>query len=210
MEGILKKERDEASVHRQALREEVDRFRSRCEELTRARDDAAASSGNETLRLQQLLDEAKERSVEERTQHRLEYSRMNQLQNRLQSRIDILSRELEESRSINARIDERARETISQTVASASQDLAEQKQRLESVQRVHEEEVLLMKTRTSVALRRRDEIISQLRLQVDEARSEADTAKRLMQHARQEILGESSDFLNSTQERVRKGRDTDE
>jgi hypothetical protein len=210
MEGILKKERDEASVHRQALREEVDRFRSRCEELTRARDDAAASSGNETLRLQQLLDEAKERSVEERTQHRLEYSRMNELQNRLQSRIDILSRELEESRSINARIDERARETISQTVASASQDLAEQKQRLESVQRVHEEEVLLMKTRTSVALRRRDEIISQLRLQVDEARSEADTAKRLMQHARQEILGESSDFLNSTQERVRKGRDTDE
>ena len=178
MEAVLKKERDEASAHRLALREELDRYRARCEELVRARDDAAASTGNETLRLQQLLDEAKERSVEE-------------------------------SRSRNARLDEQAREAISKALASAGQSVAEQKQRLDVAQRVHEEEINLIKTRTSVALTRRDELISQLRLQVDEAREEADTAKRLMQHARTEILGENARFLDRSPSRggVRTSRD---
>jgi len=211
MEAVLKKERDEASAHRLALREELDRYRARCEELVRARDDAAASTGNETLRLQQLLDEAKERSVEERSQHRLDFSRMNELQSRLQSRVDTLSKELEESRGSNARLDEQARETVSKALASAGQSVADQKQRLEVAQRVHEEEINLIKTRTSVALTRRDELISQLRLQVDEAREEADTAKRLMQHARAEILGENARFLDHSPSRgggVRTSRDS--
>jgi hypothetical protein len=214
MEAVLKKERDEASAHRLALREELDRYRARCEELVRARDDAAASTGNETLRLQQLLDEAKERSVEERAQHRLEYSRMNELQARLQNRVDMLSSELEESRSMNARIEERARDSVSKAMATAGQNEAEQKKRLDSVQRVHEEEVNLIKTRTSIALKRRDELIAQLRLQVEEAKEEADTAKRLMQHARQEILGENASFLQEASPSrsgiLRKSRESNE
>jgi 5-azacytidine-induced protein 1 len=214
MEAVLKKERDEASAHRLALREELDRYRARCEELVRARDDAAASTGNETLRLQKLLDDAKERSVEERAQHRLEYSRMNELQARLQNRVDMLSSELEESRSMNARIEERARDSVSKAMATAGQIEAEQKKRLDAVQRVHEEEVNLIKTRTSIALKRRDELIAQLRLQVEEAKEEADTAKRLMQHARQEILGENASFLQEASPSrsgiLRKSRESNE
>jgi hypothetical protein len=115
---------------------------------------------------------------------------------------------------MNARIEERARDSVSKAMATAGQIEAEQKKRLDAVQRVHEEEVNLIKTRTSIALKRRDELIAQLRLQVEEAKEEADTAKRLMQHARQEILGENASFLQEASPSrsgiLRKSRESNE
>lgn len=179
--------REEGQRAVEGLKEQLSLWQAKCEELTRARDQAIASHGDAAVRLQSQLDDARQQVLEARHSIQQLSSTLESERSKASSDIDSLQQSIATLRAEHSA--EVARLTSHVDTLAQQQREAETaaKQTLAHLNKQHSEELESLQARVSVAIRKRDEMIKALKGQVDEQRVKADTARRLLNEQRRDL-----------------------
>lgn len=182
----LQQQKNESNQIIDKLKEE---WRLRCEEITASRDAILTNQGDLTIKLSATLDSTRQ----ELATQKMEYEKINHQYTNLRKDYE----KLQQTSIVNQHTMEekytKQIEHLQRIIEQLTKDKEETIQRFEhqilTLKNQQTTDIQELQARVNVAIRKRDDIIVELKAKVDEERAKAEVAKRLMQETRNELGG---------------------